>query len=120
MRTDLIAMVETSFGSVWALELLLIMRREPRNWSPSELLQELRSSELVIAQSIEALVAAGLAIVESDGTVRYHPASAAQAELVAELEAEYRIKPAAIRRLIIQKPAEKLRSFANAFNLKKS
>ena len=40
--------------------------------------------------------------------------------LVKELEAEYRVKPAAIRRLIIQTPAEKLRSFANAFNLKKS
>ena len=121
MRTELVEMVETSFGSVWALELLLILRRQPRrNWRSDELVQELRSSELVVAQSIDSLVSAGLAVAESDGAVRYGPASNAQDELVDELEAEYRVKPAAIRRLIIQNPAEKLRSFANAFNLKKS
>ena len=121
MRDDLVEMVETSFGSVWSLELLLVLYRDPRRtWTPRQLVDELRSSELVVAQSIDNLLAAGLALPEDGGAVRYGPASKHQDELVRELEAEYRVKPAAIRRLIIQNPAEKLRSFANAFNLKKS
>lgn len=121
MRSDLVEMVETSFGSVWALELLLVLCREPlRSWTAEELVQELRSSSLVVTQSIENLQAAGLALAEEAGTVRYGPASREQDDLVKELDFEYRIKPAAIRRLIIQNPIDKLRSFANAFNLKKS
>ncbi len=114
-------MVETSFSSVWSLELLLVLCRDPkRNWTPEQLVDELRSSELVVTQSIDGLLAAGLALSEAGGTVRYGPASQQQNELVRDLQAEYRAKPAAIRRLIVRSPDEKLRSFANAFNLKKS
>jgi hypothetical protein len=55
-----------------------------------------------------------------DGAVRYGPASREQDSLVAQLEEEYRKTPAAIRRLILQNPVEKLRTFADAFKLKKS
>ena len=121
MRADLVEMVETSFSSVWSLELLLVLCRDPkRNWTPEQLVGELRSSDLVVAQSIDGLLAAGLALSDAGGTVRYGPASRHQDELVRELELEYRVKPASIRRLIIRNPDEKLRSFANAFNLKKS
>jgi hypothetical protein len=121
MNSDLIEFVETSFGSVWSLELLLLLFRNPqRNWTPDELVNELRSSEVVVAQSIERLVAAGLALAEKDGSVRYGPASPEQNGLVAQLEEEYRRKPAAIRRLILLNPVEKLRTFADAFKLKKS
>ena len=78
----------------------------------------MRSSEIVVAQSIDRLVAAGLALTQKDGTVRYGPASAEQDALVKELADEYSKKPAAIRRLIIQNPVEKLRTFADAFKLK--
>ena len=65
MNSDLIEFVETSFGSVWSLELLLMLYRDPsRIWTSDELVHELRSSEVVVAQSIERLVAAGLALVE--------------------------------------------------------
>ena len=121
MDSDLIEFVETSFGSVWSLELLLLLYRDPgRTWTPDELVNELRSSEVVVAQSIERLVAAGLALAEKDGSVRYGPASPEQNDLVAQLQEEYRRKPAAIRRLILQNPVEKLRTFADAFKLKKS
>lgn len=121
MNSDLIEFVETSFGSVWSLELLLMLYRDPsRIWTSDELVHELRSSEVVVAQSIERLVAAGLALVEKDDCVRYGPASPEQNDLIAQLEEEYRRKPAAIRRLILQNPVEKLRTFADAFKLKKS
>jgi hypothetical protein len=121
MNSDLIDMVESSFGSVWALELLLVLHRHPdRVWTPEELVGELRSSEVVVAQSIENLIMCGLVLVEDGGKVRYGPASREQDRLVRELEEEYRKKPTAIRRMIIQNPAEKLRTFADAFMLKKN
>lgn len=121
MNSDLIDMVEGSFGSVWALELLLVLYGQPeRVWSPEELVRELRSSEVVVAQSIDNLITCGLVLVEDGGRVRYGPASKAQDKLVHELENEYRKKPAAIRRLIIQNPADKLKTFAEAFMIKKS
>jgi hypothetical protein len=41
--------VRRSFESVWALELILMMRREnTRCWSVSELTQQLRASELLV------------------------------------------------------------------------
>jgi hypothetical protein len=121
MDSDLIEMVESSFGSVWSLELLLVLYSQPkRAWTSDELVRELRSSEVVVSQGIEGLVASGLVIPEADGTVRYGPASRAQDKLVSMLEEEYRKKPTAIRRLIVQNPADKLRTFADAFVLKKS
>jgi hypothetical protein len=121
MNSDLIEFVETSFGSVWSLELLLLLFRDPqRHWTYGELVHELRSSEVVVAQSVERLMAAGLAVAEADGAVRYGPASREQDGLVAQLDEEYRKTPAAIRRLILQNPVEKLRTFADAFKLKKS
>jgi predicted transcriptional regulator len=121
MNSDLIEFVEVSFGSVWSVELLLLLYRDPqRAWTSEGLIRELRSSEVLVARSVERLVAAGLVLAEADGTVRYGPASAQQNDLVAQLEEEYRKTPAAIRRLILQSPVEKLRTFADAFKLKKS
>lgn len=119
MNSDLVEMVEYSFGSVWALELLLVLRRDrARGWHPNELVQELRSSDVVVSESIDRLVAVGLAVIEDGNRVRYSPSSAEHDALVGLLEDEYRKKPAAIRRLIIKSPAEKLKSFADAFKLK--
>jgi hypothetical protein len=76
MNSDLIEFVETSFGSVWSLELLLLLYRDSsRTWTSDELVHELRSSEVVIAQSIERLVAAGLALprrTAPSATARHH------------------------------------------------
>lgn len=118
MNSDLVELIEYSFGSVWTLELLLLLCRDrERPWRPEELVGELRSSEAVARESIDRLVTAGLVIVEEHGAVRYAPASQEQDALVMQLDEEYRRKPAAIRRLIVQGPAEKLRSFSDAFRL---
>lgn len=120
MNSDLVELVEYSFPSVWALELLLLLRRHSgQHWRPDELVGELRSSDAVVAESIDRLLAAGLVLVQEDGAVLYAPASEAQDALLRQLEEEYRKRPAAIRRLIVQRPAEKLRSFSDAFKLKR-
>lgn len=119
MNTDLAEFIEYSFGSVWALELLLLLHASERGWSTQELVRELRSSDAVVGQSIERLVAAGLVLVEKDGSARYAPASSQQDTLVRSLHEEYAKRPAAIRRMILQGGEEKLRSFSDAFRLKR-
>jgi len=119
MNSDLSEMVEYCFGSVWALELLLLLYRDPkRHWPHEDLVRELRSSDVVVAGSIKRLVANGLIVVEDGGDVRYAPASEEQDELVRQLDEEYRTRPAAVRRMIVQGPAETLKSFSDAFKLK--
>ena len=81
---------------------------------------ELRSSELVITQSVRSLLSAGLLIEESEGIVRYSTVSADLEFFVTKLGHEYRTRPNKIRRLIVGRPNAKLTSFSNAFNLRKS
>jgi len=120
MEKDLVEFLQDSFGSVWSLEILLALHREPKRvWSAEDLIAELRSSQAVVQQGIDNLLAAGLVVEEQGGAVRYGPASAGQDALVQRLEDAYRVKPAAVRRLIIQSPAEKLKTFADAFKIVK-
>jgi hypothetical protein len=120
MEKDLAEFLQDSFGSVWSLEILLVLHRQPeRVWTAEDLIAELRSSQVVVQQGIDNLLAAGLIVAEDGGAVRYGPASAGQDALVRRLEDAYRVKPAAVRRLIIQSPAEKLRTFADAFKIVK-
>lgn len=118
MEKDLIEFVETSLDSVWSLELLLTLRDEPgRLWSSEELIAHLRSSPLVVGRSIDKLLASGLIVLEAENTVRYGPASADQERLVKELADAYRVRPAAIRRIILRSSADQLRTFADAFKI---
>lgn len=120
MERALIEFIQDSFGSVWSLEILLALHRDPaRAWTADELIHELRSSQVVVGQGLDRLLAAGLILVEEDGGVRYGPASPDQDSLVAQLAELYRAKPGAVRRLIVQSPIEKLRTFSDAFRIMK-
>jgi hypothetical protein len=119
MRRELTELAQYAFGSVWALELLIVLHREPaRDWSRSELVRELRSSDVVVDESIAKLGANGLVTIGAGGTARYGPATTDMDNLVRELLDEYQARPAAVRRLIVQGSADKLRTFADAFKLK--
>ena len=58
---ELLSFVGASFRSVWALELILLLRSERRAWPRAELVAALRASELVVNNALEALFAAGMA-----------------------------------------------------------
>jgi hypothetical protein len=118
MDTELVDFLQESFASIWAVEILLALHRDPaRTWAPEQIIEELRSSQVVVRQSLEGLFAAGLIVEEEDGSVRYGPASPAQRELVDRLAEAYRIMPGAVRRVIVQSPADKLRTFSDAFRI---
>ena len=115
---DLLRFIGSSFRSVWALELILILKREPRVWARDELVSTMRASELVVSKAVDALVAAGLASVEGHG-VTYMPINDAVAACVDELEKLYAVRPDAVRRAIVSASATGATAFAEAFKLRR-
>lgn len=109
----------TLFKSVWALELLLTLRRgQDRAWSADELIRELRSSRVVIAEALNNLVVAGLVVEEDGSRFRYPGGTPATDEIVAALESLYAAKPTAVIREIVTTPNMKLKILSDAFRIK--
>ncbi len=120
MDRDLQQLIESSIDSVWTLEVLLLLHSaRERSWTVRGLTDDLRSSELVITQSIAILRTAGLVVEDADGAVRYRPAAQNLDALVARLGEEYRSRPATVRRAIVAPQNTKLQSFSDAFLLRK-
>lgn len=119
-NAETVGFIRDSFRSVWSLELLLLLKSEPdRSWTQSDLVDHLRSSELVVQQSVSSLIAGGLLLPEEDGSVRYGPASKDIARLADAAERLYQRKPDAVRRLIVSSSIDQIAAFADAFRLRK-
>lgn len=115
---DLLQFITSSFRSVWALELLLVLKRDPRIWPRAELVTTMRASELVISNALDSLLTAGLASVEEEGA-RYMPVSQEVADCVERSERLYAARPDAVRRAIVSGSAGGVTAFADAFRLRK-
>ena len=118
-EADVSNFIRATFRSVWALELLCFLRQIPRSVSHDEMVAGLRGSDLVVTQSVHALTAAGLVLAESDGSARYHPASAELDGLVERAAALYARSPDAVRRTIVAAANPAITAFADAFRLRK-
>ena len=116
---EVLRFIQSSFRSVWSLEVLLALKRDQRSWAPGELVEALRASDLVIAQALSSLVAAGLVAVGPDGSANYMPASPEIAGSVERAETLYARRPDAVRRAIIAAASPGLTAFADAFRLRR-
>lgn len=100
--SDLVAFVRRHVRSVWALELLLLLRRDPaRRWTSLELVRELRASTSLVSDNLQRFEAGGL-VVRQDKAVRYAPSSPVLEAYCVRLEAAYRKRPVAVINLIAQ------------------
>ena len=115
---DVLRFIAASFPSVWALELLLVLRGDRRVRSRAELVTALRASELVVTRALDGLVAAGLASIEDDGA-HYLPVTPEVDACVVRAEELYRSHPNIVRRAIIGASASSATAFADAFKLRK-
>jgi predicted transcriptional regulator len=107
------------FRSVWALELLLALRRRgERSWQTSDIIKELRGSEVVVTEALNNLIAAALVVQDNNGSYRYQPSSPAIDEMVIELEKLYSVKPTAVIHRIVTSPNVKLQILSDAFRIK--
>lgn len=117
-NTDLLRFVASSFRSVWALELLLLLKSDRRVWTRNELVVTLRASELVVNKALDSLVAAGLVSLEGEGAA-YMPVNREVAGHVDEVEKLYAARPDAVRRAIVVASGSGVTAFADAFKLRK-
>jgi biotin operon repressor len=115
---DLFRFIGSSFRSVWALELLLLLKRDNRPWSRDELISALRASELVVNKTLDELLAAGLISIEGDQAV-YQPASPDMRNAIDAVEKLYSARPDAVRRAIVSTASSGATAFADAFRLRK-
>ncbi|HJU16060.1 MAG TPA: hypothetical protein VJ770_06290 [Stellaceae bacterium] len=115
-----LSFVKGAIKSAWPLELLLLMQKQPETaWRVRELVRELRASTGAVEESLATLIAAGLVATRETGVYTYAPKTPALAELVAALVDLYSRKPITVMNAIFSSPNDKIRSFSDAFLLKK-
>lgn len=115
-ESDLVEFLREHVRSVWAVELLLLLRRDPgRWWTAAELVAELRASTTLVTENLQRFLTSGL--VAPDGE-RYHyaPANAVLEDVCAQLESAYRDRPVAVINMIAR--PDPLQSLADAFKFR--
>lgn len=109
-----------TFRSVWSLELLCHLRaHSDRAFSVPAMVAELRASDLIVRQSVDSLVAAGLLIADEQGDARYQPISKDLDRLAHAACTLYAKSPDAIRRMIVVGTNPGITAFADAFRLRR-
>lgn len=116
---DIETFIGDSFTSIWDLELLTALLEHPEGTRAAELIERMRSSELVVARGIEALVAAGMAAMEADGRLHFRPVNDGVGECARKACEFYERFPGRARRLIVARQTPGLNAFADAFRLRK-
>lgn len=110
--------VREHIRSVWALELLLLLRGEREKcWAPADLVRELRASTSLVNDNLLRFQRSGLAVEDDAGCFRYAPAGPVLDKLCDQLESAYRERPVAVINLIA-KPTDPVQSLADAFKFK--
>jgi predicted transcriptional regulator len=112
--------IRSSIKSVWALDLLILIRRaRVRSWTLDALAQELRGNRTLVNDVLSALMKAGVIQADTEGSYRYWPATPDLDALVEQLDRLYAERPVALIKEIVSAPNEKIQSFADAFKIKK-
>lgn len=120
IEDDVATLIRSSIRSVWALELLLLLRRDRRQeWAEWELVRELRGSPALVRDGIAALDAAGLVRECRANAAVYRPRNRCLDELAGKLARAYEQTPVAVVKAIAAAPDERIQTFADAFRFKR-
>lgn len=110
--------VREHVATVAALDVLLLLHAHAeRDWTAGDIAQQLRGSNVAIADYLDYFVRVGL-VQRGDGGYRFN-AGASAAPLVAQLAGVYNERPVTLVNLIYAGRKEALRLLADAFKLKK-
>lgn len=116
LEPALLAFIRTSIPSIWALELLLLLRRAaPGYLSRDELVQLLRATPTLIDRLLGEFTGSGLVARNESGAYRFECATAQTETLCESLAIAADERPIALRDAIISAPNDKLRDLADAF-----
>ena len=113
VEEDIIAIIREQVGSVYALELLVLVRRHAsRAWRAADLVRELRSSRTAVAEALNRLTQAGLVAENPAGRYAFAPQSAKHEQLAAEIERVYASTPISVMKAIVAAPDENVEARA--------
>jgi hypothetical protein len=116
---EVLAFVHTKLGSVWALELLIFLKSNPeKSFRLDELVLQLRSSSMAMAQALTRLKGNGFTEETPGGTYRFAPRSPGHLDMAIAIERISFEKPMTLIKAIAETPNEKLRSFSDAFKIR--
>lgn len=105
--------------SVWAIELLLLLRGDRlKSWTAAELVRELRASSAVVDSSLAPLRSSGAVAQVEPGAFAYRPVSAEVDQLCDELEREFNARPATVVNAVAMGARSRLQGLADAFRFK--
>ncbi len=116
------AFIAQNLDSAELLETLLLVQSAPdRAWTPEEVARSIYTVPAAALRRLEQLVSLRLARADdqADPAYRYTPGTAALADQVAALAATYRTNRVDVIKLVHTLPPDPLRSFADAFKLRK-
>lgn len=120
LSDDILHFITQTLGSVWALELLLLIRHDTsRAWTVELLSRELRSSAGIVTDVLVRFRNEGLVTSGPDGRYWYRPASTRMEAIVEQLAETYAKYPVTVTEAIYASPDHKIRLFADAFRLKR-
>jgi hypothetical protein len=115
--------LQTAVPSVDAAELLLLLQRDAtRWWSAADIVSALKPAPLTeadVTRTLDAYLARGVIAQGADKRVQYHPASEELDGFVRTLAQAYSERPVTLIRVIYALRDSKIRSFADAFKLRK-
>ncbi|MFC5358851.1 hypothetical protein [Azospirillum himalayense] len=120
LSDDALIFLQHSIKTVWTLEILLILRRDPgQAWNSDELIRESRSSTLILQEALANLQKAGLIETDEDQRIRYQSATPALERLVAEIVSAQARRPAAVTKALLSVSSDKVQNFVGAFRVGK-
>ncbi len=115
-------LIAEHIDSVEQLEILLLLYQHPeRSWTAEAVARELRVSAFSAGDRLKEMARAAI-LSHLEGSAveyRYAPESPQMAEAVAGLATAYTERRVTVINLIFSKPVDKIRTFADAFRLRR-
>jgi len=114
-------LIADHIDSVEQLEILLLLYQHPeRSWSAESVARELRVSPMSAGDRLKDMTRAAILarVPGAEGEYRYAP-ERQMGEAVAGLAAAYSERRVTVINLIFSKPVDKIRTFADAFRLRR-
>ncbi|WP_235216839.1 hypothetical protein [Archangium violaceum] len=115
-------LIAEHIDSVEQLEILLLLQQHPeRSWTAESVARELRISPLSAGDRLKDMARSAILsrVQGSEVEFRYAPESPGMAEAVAGLATAYSERRVTVINLIFSKPVDKIRTFADAFRLRR-
>ena len=116
---DLLGFLQTTIGSIWALELMLTLRRQPlAAWTAAALTAEMRANLQLVSDILHRFERSGLVTAAEPGHWIWRAASPELDRLADAAADAYARTPLRVTRAIADSYNRRIQQFADAFKLR--